>query len=59
MKLRALEDFFKDLLSGDPIALGIAGFVLLLILSVAGIWIADRIKRKKEADAKKRKNKRP
>lgn len=57
--LRALRDFFSDLFSGDPVALGIAGFFLLLVLAVGGIWIADRIRRKKEADAKKGKKKKP
>ena len=57
--LRAIGDFFKDLASGDPVALGIAGLFLLLILVVGGIWIADRIKRKKEAEAKKGKKKKP
>jgi hypothetical protein len=57
MKLRALKDFFKDLFDGDLVALGIAGFFLVLILLVGSIWIAHWIKRKKEAEAKNRKQK--
>ena len=49
---RALRDWFSDLFSGDPVALGIAGFFLLLLLIVAVIWLVDRAKRKNETNDK-------
>ena len=57
--LRALGDFFNDLFSGDPVALGIAGIFLFFVLLVVGIWIADRMRRKKEVEAKKGRKKKP
>jgi hypothetical protein len=54
MRGRALRDWVADLVAGDPVALGIAGFFLLLLLIVAVIWLVDRVKRHKE-DQKKQK----
>lgn len=51
--LRALRDFFGDLVQGDLVALAIAGLVLLLMAVVAGIWIADLRKRSRETKGKK------
>ena len=53
MRMKALRDFFSDLVQGDPIALCLAGFFLLLAGVVATIWIIDLRKRKKEAERKK------
>lgn len=53
---RALADFFTDLGNGDPVALIIAGVVLIVLLLVGAIWIAElrRRKREREAEEKKR-----
>jgi hypothetical protein len=53
MRFRALRDFFTDLVQGDPVALALAGFVLLLITAVATVWIIDLLKRKKKNSGKK------
>ena len=51
--LRALRDFFSDLGQGDPIALALAGFFLLLTAAVTAIWIAELRRRRKESKDKK------
>jgi type II secretory pathway component PulM len=51
--LRALRDFFSDLGQRDPVALALAGFVLLLAVVLAAIWIIDLRRRKKENKGKK------
>jgi flagellar biosynthesis/type III secretory pathway M-ring protein FliF/YscJ len=49
--LRAIGDFFSDLGNGDPVALAIAGFLLLLIAIVATVWIVDLRRRRREKAA--------
>jgi hypothetical protein len=51
--LRAIGDFFSDLVRGDPVALAIGGFFLLLVAAVAATWIADLRRRKRESKGKK------
>jgi hypothetical protein len=50
--LRAIGDFFSDLANGDPVALIIAGCVLLLLLVPLTFWIIDLRRRKKEKAAR-------
>jgi hypothetical protein len=50
---RALRDFLADLAQGNPVAVGIAAFFVLLVAIVATIWIIDLRKRKKDNKGKK------
>jgi hypothetical protein len=53
MRFRALRDFVDDLVRGDAVALGLAGFVLLLTAAVGLVWIFELRRRNKEKAAKK------
>jgi flagellar biogenesis protein FliO len=58
MRGRALRDWLEDLFAGDAVALGLAGFFLLLLLIAGVIWLVDRVKRKNENEKKKKRMKR-
>jgi hypothetical protein len=44
----AMEQFLDKLSEGDPVALGLAGFVALLAVTAFAIWLVDRKKQQKE-----------
>jgi len=44
----AMEQFLDKLSEGDPVALGLAGFVGLLAVIAFAIWLIDRKKQQKE-----------
>jgi hypothetical protein len=44
----ALRQFLNKLDEGDPVALGLAGFVVLLAVVAGGIWLIDQKKQQKE-----------
>jgi hypothetical protein len=48
-----LRDFLIDLSKGDPVALAIAGFFVLLALAVAAVWIVDYRRRQRDNKGKK------
>jgi hypothetical protein len=53
MRFRALRDFIDDLLRGDPVAIGLAAFVLLLGSAVGLVWIFELRRRRREKAANK------
>ena len=55
MRGRAFEAFFHDLFAGDPVALGIVGFILFIVLmiGIAGFFILRN--RRKEEERHRRK----
>jgi hypothetical protein len=45
---RAMGQFLQKLEEGDPVALGLAGFAVLLAIVAGTIWLVDRKNQAKE-----------
>jgi len=51
--LRAIGDFFRDLFSGEPLAVIIAVVFLILLALPLTFWIIDVRKKRRERDKRK------
>jgi hypothetical protein len=49
----AMSKFLDKLSEGDPVALGLFGFVVLLAVVAGAIWLVDRKKQQKEKEKAK------
>jgi hypothetical protein len=46
----AMRKFLDKLGEGDPVAIGLFGFVVLLAVVAGGIWLVDRRNQQKEKE---------
>ncbi|GEM_PF-5888200 len=57
MRLRALGDFFRDLLAGEPVPLIVLGVILAFVI-VVGLWGVKIIRAKRRQDEEREQRRR-